>query len=692
MNRIALLLAMILCAAGRVCAQENPFLAKPEPRTDYTRTEFRSVYNYQAFHEASEEIRRKGEVTPERPLLASKVGQAVRLSASLRAECVKVADDEDNPDALRCLANTALWLATADDQRLSAAIKLHNAVVADNPLWRDHAYYYGPLLTEWLGSELDESDRETALTLWKANSNQGVTKVRDFNGMPGCKLFGLELQDEAAAQYWIHNGAVFGDPKNFDPGADGAHRQTVAYSSLLHPEGPGVEGLAYTGYHGPFLFWAICHRELTGEDWFRLSYFRTWPLWFSYLRGNNDEWLDFETERYKRSYLIGGQNFFPIIALYEIGLTSNPQMAGLCRFWLAGREKNLGGSNLPVWLLYEALRDPDLAPVSPSTLPLTRVFTGHTISSRTSWEGSDATCVVIKAPVFTTRYSGSRGAFQVWHNGAMVVGKHLQVHDYDGGGRENNVLIYREDWPGIEWAPAGCMDRAQFFLSSAQFGPDGPSIAELESLPVRDPLESVTDSETELRVVLSGENVYVPTWADPNAPQSVAYPSGAVRLARKHARTIIWRKQKGIIVVHDRIELRQGERAELRWNTQGKPAQDGSHWIATSDYTTEFNEAHAKISFDFLQGSRPRIIGGTRDRNADLFGALRTANRPRSISTLPENDWQNLILGMWRIQVPVADGEWLTVIQLLDSEQPPSAVDRGVVVVGSEAINYVNGE
>lgn len=691
-HKSAIIFTFFLCLlALRTYGDENIYLAKPQPRTSYQRTDFRATFNYQALSAAADEIRSANPSERERPLLAEKVGAAVRLNAPLRAECVKVAADNRHRLELRCLANTVLWLGTADDQRLSTALEQYRRVIITRTDYSDHQYYFEPLLLEWLADELTEDERDNARGKYLRYAEQGVTPVRDYNGLSGIKILGLALQNQAAAEWQIYNGAVFGSPDDYNPGAIGNHRQTLSYTALLQPDGPGVEGLGYTDYHGPWLFFALCWRELTGQDFFRLSPLQNWPLHFAYQSGNSFEFLDYETHDIARPWLINGKNFFPIIAGFECGLTpSNPELAGLCRGWIQGHEKQMGGANLPMWILYEALKVEGLAAVDKSTLPLTRVFRSGYVSSRTSWEGSNATVVLVRAPVFSTRYSGARGDINIWHNGAMLIPKHLQTHDYGGGSRANSLLIYRDDSPGIEWGPMGSIDHASFFTSSAMFGVDGPSIAELEDLPARDNLQSVQDSEKELRVVIQGANVFCPTSALVSDPQSFVYPP-MVRLVRKQSRVIIWRKKAGVIVVQDKIHLERGERAELRWNMQDRPASivmDGHYRVlSTSDFTTEHNTAHASICFDILKGGEPRIIGGSTERNADPWGALRRKYIPDSVASLPEDHWQNLICGMWRMQVPSEDAEWVTVIQLMDKDEQPRAVARNAVQVGDEVIS-----
>jgi len=112
--------------------------------------------------------------------------------------------------------------------------------------------------------------------------------------------------------------------------------------------------------------------------------------------------------------------------------------------------------------------DPTIEALSPAQLgiPTTAQFRGvNSILARNFWEdadyeGTDSTWAWFQSPTWTNvRDLGPLNDLMIWKNGGMLLGKHQQSHDYDGGNRTNTLVLYDENQPGETFIPLNVMDR-----------------------------------------------------------------------------------------------------------------------------------------------------------------------------------------------------------------------------------------
>ena len=124
----------------------------------------------------------------------------------------------------------------------------------------------------------------------------------------------------------------------------------------------------------------------------------------------------------------------------------------------------------------------------------------------------------------------------------------------------------------------------------------------------------------------------------------------------------------------------------------------GNRIIAENDVKTGWGKAQGKIFIDTLLPKYPIYyrMGGIGTRNVDLFGNLRQAKLPRGLIKGSEDSAQNILNGMWRVQITGSKNRinqmYLHTLQAEDIKKTnpePTMLLRGESIIGAGSGNKI---
>jgi len=336
-----------------------------------------------------------------------------------------------------------------------------------------HRTFLGlPLGYDWLYDLMTQEQRETVAATMMSYVPLEDDHVDPYNNMYGVRLMGPlailgdGIDDEGArdALDMFSDGLVIGEPTN--QGLSGVGCSSCTNVSSLHmwvPEGPGPEGLGYSMWNAPFYFFLEAWYDQTGEDYFKLPFFQSWPFYYTYAAGNEYEHEDKYAKLQDRAWEHGA---YGVNQLLEPSLArSNPVAASLARWhhWVPS-QGYADGSTTP-GMFYMLRFDPTVIARSPIELDMPT--TGHFkmadhVFGRNSWSGVDTTWVYFEAPTWTSiRNLGPVNDINIWKHGGFLLTKRTMGHDYDGLNRTNTLVVYDFDnFPGDTLIPQNVMDRS----------------------------------------------------------------------------------------------------------------------------------------------------------------------------------------------------------------------------------------
>lgn len=575
-----------------------------------------------------------------------------------------------------------------------------------------HREYLGlPLGYDWLYDLLTEQQRQTVAAKLLLNADPNNTEeVSPYNNPPGARLLGAlavagDGIDDAEAERLLnlfHNGLVFGDvignPFHYNSTVD----------QIFVSEGPGIEGLGYSGWYNPFYPILLAWRDQTGEDYFKLPFFQNWVFHMTHLSGNEYEHADKYSREDNESW-VGG--FHPVNTMLELGLApSNPAAAALSKYHR--KRRNASAS---VRMLYLLLADTTIEAKSPAELglPTTAHFEcANNIFARNLWEGIESTWVWFQSPTWTNvRDLGPLNDLLIWKHGGMLLGKHEQSHDYDGGNRTNTVVLYDQNQPGKTFIPKNVMDRSSNRGLGLRFS-QGASLNDLN--------RNLNGYNKGLRFFEEQEGQYIYALGDSGGVYQALGDEGgccgdeSVNL-QSWRREFVWFREGSndavdVIIVFDSFEKEsQTVTAQIPLHFNLNPQIRNRHtnadvgqgdkqfegvWkyesagadriVVTNNVVTDWGQAHGRLFIDTLL---PKSVvyyrmGGIGTRNVDIFGNLREKKLPQSLIDGSADDPGNILMGMWRVQIAQAGQEsgqkqiFLNVMQAAEEslESPDGAV------------------
>ena len=334
----------------------------------------------------------------------------------------------------------------------------------------EHKEYMGlPLGYDWLYELMTDARRDEIAAILLRNSDIQDETIRPYNNSPGARFLGAiaikgDGYNDAEAESNIekfYNGITFGDP------IDSAwytyqwvtlDKRQMHYAHIFTPEGPNVEGMPYWDYTFPIYPLLEAWYDQTGEDYFKMPFFQSFPYHLAYATGNEYEFQGKQTKDHNYTYIDSRQN---VVNRYmEVGLKrSNREAAALAKNHIAYRPKDTQK------LFYLLTSDPTLTPESPSDQSLST--TGHfrvvnSIFMRNLWDGIDSAWAWFQSPTWgrNIRDLGPVNDINIWKNGGYLLPKRNTGHDYWGGSRVNTMVLYDESKPGTTVLEGNVMDNA----------------------------------------------------------------------------------------------------------------------------------------------------------------------------------------------------------------------------------------
>lgn len=573
-----------------------------------------------------------------------------------------------------------------------------------------HAAYLGlPLGYDWLYEIMNDTDRKMVASRLLLDARPEDTTINSWNHPPGARLlgalavrgddFGDDFNETEADRLldMFYNGMVFGDPRDIDPILE--HGQNMHYHHIFLPEGPGKEGYGYSVRYNAFYPLLEAWYDQTGEDYFKMPFFQNWVFHATHIVGNEyehkDKYTSLKDESWLRSIGLG------VVITLEVGLSrSNPEAASLAKYNQLMKYIGLSGR-----LIYMLRADPSIIAKSPAELNLSK--TAHfkivnNIFMRSSWEGVDATWVWFQSPAWGNhiRNLGPVNDFNIWKNGGFLLPKRTQRHDYDGGSRVNTFVLYDENEPNKTFIQNNVMDRAA----------NRPGVG-----------GGLKDLSTDL----SGYTKGLKYFEHHDGEYSYMLGDGAKSFRdqrlKNWSRQFIWFRTDNNeltdhFVVFDRIEKKNDgikEHMMLNFNknpvikTRTSDADSGEGeklmngiWkygnsnriVASNDVKTGWGTAHGRVFVDTLLPENPVYyrMGGIGTRNIDLFGDLRQKKIPASLINGDPNDPENIIAGMWRVQITAKSNKtrqvYLHTLQadnIFVEEPKPTVLIKGDNIVGA---------
>jgi hypothetical protein len=606
----------------------------------------------------------------------------------------------------------------------------HLVRMAESETNYEHVEYLAlPLGYDWLYDLMNEQQRQTVALKLVEYAQPMNNQIVVWNNPPGARLLGVlavhgdyQYVDKAEVEKllgYFHGGMVFGDPMDLPvtiSNSDG----NFSENHIFVPEGPGWEGLVYNKYYHPFLPILLAWRDQTGEDYFKLPFFQEWTVHMTHYSGNEYEFAGKYWRKADKAW-IGRIKFLNMYC--DLGLApSNPVIASLAKYHHGGNYLSKSQQ-----VLYMLLSDPAIQAKSPTEVGLST--TAHfrvvnNIFSRNSWQGTDSTWVFFQSPTWSrVRDLGPLNDIVIWKNGGMLLGKHEQAHDYDGGNRTNTLLLYDENDSGKTFIPRNVMDRAV----NRDSGAKGLRLEELN--------KGLLSYHNGLRYFEERGGSYLYAFGDGGQDfravddngNSLASPS--IRLDG-WSRQFVWfrtddNSKPDHFVILDRIAKESESVVEhLRFNFGANPSirdqatnndlgggaavhpkgsSNPGYWrydnanriVSTNTVTTGWGTAHGRLFVDTLL---PKFVtyyrmGGVQARNIDLFGNLRTSRLEVSGS---EDDPQNIIKGMWRVQMTASQKNsyqtYLHVLQATDATvETPDATQllEGQGIIGAQVAGNI---
>ena len=579
--------------------------------------------------------------------------------------------------------------------------------------YRRSEYLALPLGYDWLYDLMTPTQRQKVATQMLQTAFPESTRILDWNNPPGARLLGAVAikGDPGVDQTQVnlalddfYTGMVFGDPKDSDM-IKFSQDSNLTLNHIFNAGGPGHEGMVYSSSWRPIYPFLLAWRDQTGEDYFKLPLFQNWPLHFTHSTGNEYEHQDKFAYSQNRPWRQGGTKYTGIFTYLELGLLpSNRHMSALMKY-----HRRTYSPDVSQRLIYLLLSDPTLEMKSPQELELPK--TAHfpvvnSIFSRDSWAGIDSTWLWFQSPTWTNvRDLGPLNDLNIWKHGGMLLTKHEQAHDYDGGNRTNTLVLYDATNPGVTYIPQNVMDRAANRWLGLSFK-KGASAKQLS--------KDLPSYHAGLRYFEDKPEKYLYALGDGGQTFGSVLPTGNMESPPQNvnlegwSRQLIWFRADSNdnpdhFIVMDRVKkdrntLREHLRFNFGMNPQirnrrtnqnlGKGAKEfEGKWnytnadriVATNTVTTGWGTAHGRLFIDTLLPRKANYyrMGGVKERNIDIFGNLRTSalevsGDPGSVS--------NILKGMWRVQVEPQvnnlENVYLHVMQAVDAkvETPESTL------------------
>lgn len=550
----------------------------------------------------------------------------------------------------------------------------------NNQLYRHNPYLGLPLGYDWLYELMTDTQRRQVAGTLLQFAHLDDSHVQAYNNAHGAELLGpLVVRgdgiDDTQAQQLLdlfYSDLVLGDKSNNVKGVNNSAYHRLAAMSVITPEGPGVEGIHYAqGYSmSAFPAFLAVWYDQTGEDYFSVPYFQNWTKYFTYLLGNEYEFMDKFAVLTNYSWDRGSPFANLMMAM---GLArSNPDMASLALYHHLDKGKGILGRSvgLSYRILYLLAGDVSLQPKSPQALglPTTAHFQGvNHVLGRNSWDGIDSTWASFEGPTFLARDLGPLNDINIWKNGGFILSKHAQWHDYDGGNRSNTLNLYDDAQPGKTFIPVNVMDRAANRAEWSTY------LSQLT--------KNFIGYHPGLRFAQEETGKYLYTMGDGDQTfqemSTMAGGIGSERLALPGwTRQFLWfrtddNSKTDHFIVLDRIEKGKDTiQAHIPWHFNLNPqirnkqtnagAGDGTQqvqgiWkyqganriVATNTVTSALGKAHGRLFLDTLLPHNPTYyrMGGLKECRIDLFGNLLIP------CTGSETDTANIANGMWKVEV-----------------------------------------
>ena len=582
-----------------------------------------------------------------------------------------------------------------------------------NSYYKHLEYLALPLGYDWLYDLMTPAQRQVIATKMLQTAFPESKQIFDWNNPPGGRLLGaLAIKgdpgvDQAQVNLALddfYTGMVFGDPADTDM-VKISQDNNLTLNHIFNAGGPGSEGMIYSTSWRPIYPFLLAWRDQTGEDYFKLPLFQNWPLHFTHSTGNEYEHQDKFAYSANDPWKQGGTRYTGVFTYLEVGLLqSNRDMSALMKY-----HRRTYAPNASQQLIYMLLSDPTLNMKSPKELDLAK--TAHfdvvnSVFSRNSWEGIDSTWLMFQSPTWTNiRDLGPLNDLNIWKHGGMLLTKHEQAHDYDGGNRTNTLLLYDESTPGVTYIPQNVMDRAGNRWLGLSFK-NGASIKQLsKDLPTYHEGLRYFEDEPEKYLYALGDGGQ--TFGSVAPTGTVESPPRTVDLDG-WSRQLIWFRADSNdnpdhFIVMDRIKKdRNTLKEHLRFNFNMNPQirnrrtnqnlgsgskefegkwnyTNADRIVVTNTVKTGWGTAHGRLFIDTLLPHQTNYyrMGGVNERNIDVFGNLRTS--ALEVKGDP-NSVKNILKGMWRVQVEPKvnnlENTYLHVMQATDAsvENPDDAI------------------
>ena len=705
------LLLLVLLFTIEQSVPFNAFAQIPSSPESYSRfsTDPYEVYSFAAVEEKVDKIRNEGRpiptghprifITPsKRAVLRQKIQQHYlaemkALVAIANAAYGTTFTDKEAAAQPVILIEALIYqlgeipgvsLAHTPEQYGKDAVKHLTSDAMINSYYKHLEYLALPLGYDWLYDLMTPAQRQLVAAQLLQTAFPEKKQILDWNNPPGARLLGAVAingdpgVDQAKVSLALddfYTGMVFGDPADSNM-MKFSQDLNLTLNHIFNGGGPGAEGLIYSSSWRPIYPFLLAWRDQTGEDYFKLPLFQNWPLHFTHSTGNEYEHQDKFAYSANDRWRQGGTKYTGVFTYLELGLLeSNRDMSALMKYHR--RTYNPDPSQQLIYLL---LSDPTLKMKSPKELNLPK--TAHfdvvnSIFSRHSWQGIDSTWLMFQSPTWTNvRNLGPLNDLNIWKHGGMLLGKHEQFHDYDGGNRTNTLLLYDETDPGVTYIPQNVMDRAANRYLGFSFK-NGASIKKVS--------KDLVSYHEGLRYFEDQPEKYLYAMGDGRQAFGALLSSGTAKSPPKNvylegwSRQLIWfravsNNDPDHFIVMDRVKKdRDTLKEHLRFNFGMNPQirnrrtnQDfgmgtkefEGKWnytnadriVVTNTVKTDWGTAHGRLFIDTLLPRQVNYLrmGGVVERNIDVFGNLRS-NRLQ-VKGNP-NSTDNILGGMWRVQI-----------------------------------------
>jgi len=353
---------------------------------------------------------------------------------------------------------------TTEQYGIDGARHLVSLLNLDIPGGRyEHHPYLLPYTYDWLYELLNAEQRSRLAQLLLDRARPETRQQFMESTAPGQRLLGAlavygDGHDDAEAERLLglfYDGVVMGDVANhpIDESIINLHSNMI-----FAPEGPGQEGHGYFFYtYSPVLLFLEAWYDQTQEDYFKLSLFQSVVYHGTHTTGNEYEHAEKYQALKKEPWT--GLRSSRVLSFLEAGLSrSNRKASSLAKYHLSVSSQ----ASLSFRLLYALRSDPAVKAISPTELGMstTAHFRGvNYIFGRDSWTGTDSTWMWFESPQWTyIRNGGPLNDIIIWKNGGILLGKHRQAHDYDGGNRTNALVLYKTESEET-FIPRNVMDR-----------------------------------------------------------------------------------------------------------------------------------------------------------------------------------------------------------------------------------------